>query len=159
VSNVLAINVADAIVAEINGAVWPSQPEAFTAARKYFVLYKDGDVQTMQVDVIPVVEMDGILTRKPLRQTDVEVWLDLQRKIDAFAANPAAPDVNSEVDAYVNFAASMKAFFSDRHRIPGLTSAWYEGAAFFNGQLWDPARLYHDKVYEAAIKLTVRSDY
>lgn len=146
--NLIAIQLAEALAAEINGHTWSYKPEAFTAVRKYYAKIEDGGIRTVGVYLIPTTQTDINETRGKNR-TDVVCWLDVQRLCTDKTST-------SEVDGYVNFMEELKDFYSDNHRLVGMMDYWIEEAVYFSDQFWDPNRLYDDEVFEAAIVLTIR---
>jgi hypothetical protein len=152
VADALSIDVARALVDEVNNHAWEQEPEAFTAERVYFARYKKDDLATMRVSVLALTHSDHRVTRTSL-QTDLTFWIDVQKMLADHA------DVD-EVDRFVNFLAEVKAFYSDGHRLPSPFADWWvQSAAYFQDQFWDPQRLYLDHVYEAAVELTLRSEH
>lgn len=150
--NTLAIQIADAIVAEINAHEWAEAPGPIEAKRQYLIVYKGEELKTIKLSAAPITQADENITRAKNR-TDFIIKLDIQKRL----STPAP--YTEEIDELVNFLAELKAFYSDGHRLASpLEAFWIEDAVLGHGtgELWDVDGVYYGHSYEALIELTVR---
>lgn len=150
-ANALAIQIADAIVAEINGHAWTAAPDTVAANRRYLAIYEGDDLATLQIAVAPIERSDKNATREK-QQSDHGIMIDVQKRV-------TTPPYTTEMDGLVNFVAELKDFYDDNHRLASpLEAFWIEAVELVdgNGRLWAADALYFDHAFEAALRLTVR---
>lgn len=93
----LVIDIADAVVAELNAHTWTQEPESFTAARRYQPYLTPDDLTNLQVSVI-LRNYEGELYSRKVGRRLITLQILVQRELsDANADNDPLIELAEEI--------------------------------------------------------------
>jgi len=138
----LVIDIADALVADLNAAAFD---RPFKAVRGYVPTYDLQDMRNLHVTVVPkAVPTDEALDRERWRW-EVEIDVGVQQKV-----NPAKP---AEVDPLVDLVQAMKDHLRDRDlALPDGSVAEWGGTEW--PTLWLPDHMREYRQFTSVLTLT-----
>jgi hypothetical protein len=143
----LPLDIADAVVAELNAAQVDPAPgfgQTFTATRAYRPVFDLADLKTLRVTVVPKgIEIINI-TRNA-NQNDVSVDVAVQKKV-----NPADA---AEMDALMTLVEKLGDFFRLRRLAALPTALWTKTE---NVPIYSPEHLETKQVFTSVLTLTFR---
>lgn len=138
------VEIADAVAAELNDAarVWAGQ---LTAVRRFRVRYKDAELKTLKVAVVPLTQALQEETRGG-DLYDYGVVIDFQQWV--------APADEATPAALALLAERVQDWFRAEHELATLPGWWVVGAE--RPELFDLDLLQDDNTWETVVGLTVR---
>ena len=138
------VDIADAVVAELNGHSF-SQP--VVAERLYRVAFELPDMKTLHVSVVPKgVEMQG--ASRTLVQHDYQIDVGVQKKLPA---SPAGD--NAEIDALMALVEEIADFFRQRRLQAMPNVIWVQTQ---NLPIYSPEHLEQLRQFTSVLTLTFR---
>jgi hypothetical protein len=142
----LPIDIADAVVAELNGPRPPGQEfsPAFTAVRAYRPQFELPDLKTLRVTVVPkAIEITGMA--RTVNQHDVSIDVAVQKKV-------AAAD-DAELDALMVLVERIADLFRLRRLSMFPTALWQRT---LNVPIYSPEHLEQKQVFTSVLTLSFR---
>lgn len=143
----LPLDIADAVVAELNAAQVDPGPgfgQTFMATRSYRPVFELADLKTLRVTVVPKgIEIVNIT--RTANQNDVSVDVAVQKKV-----NPADA---AEMDALMTLVEKLSDFFRLRRLAALPTALWTKTE---NVPIYSPEHLETKQVFTSVLTLTFR---
>ena len=144
----LAIDIADAVAAEINAAPGGTFSQAFEAVRKVLPVYELADLAEMKVTVVPKgIEINGS-TRSASRY-DVAVDIGIQKKLTGPNEN-----LDAEVAALGTLVDEIADYLRRRPLSAAPQAAWVSIA---NDPVYAPEHLSEQRVFTSVLTVTYRT--
>lgn len=137
----LPIDVADAVVTELNGGTFS---QALSATRHYCPQFELAELKTLRTSVVP----KGIVTTslgRTSNQHDVSVDVAVQKKVD--------PNDSSALDGLMVLVGEVAEFFRLR-RLTALPSAIWSKTE--NAPIYSPEHLESKQVFTSVLTFTFR---
>jgi len=139
------IEIADAVVAELNGGAFGIP---FQAQRHYKPTFDLAEMKDLRVTVVPRgVELSG--ASRSMTQTDVQIDIGVQRKLPADAVNDAA-----EIDALMRLVEEIADFFRSRRLSACPSAAWVRTE---NKPIYSPEHIEQLRQFTSVLTLTFRA--
>ena len=140
----LIIDVADAVVAELNGAPAGTFAQAFTAARHYRPQFDLAELKTLRVSVVPkAIAVTGLM--RSANQHDVSIDVAVQKKV--------SPDDAAELDGLMTLTEQIADFFRLR-RLAALPQALWTKTD--NVPVYSPEHLEQKQVFTSVLTFSYR---
>lgn len=137
----VVVQIADAVVAELNGHAF-SLP--FTAARHYLPVFDLGEMTDLHVTAVPkgvAVQSAG----RNLLQTDYSIDVAVQQKVP--------PETPASVDPLLALAEEIAAFFRLRRLASFAAAAWVKTE---HAPVYSPEHMEQYRQFTSVITLTFR---
>ncbi len=140
----IVIDIADAVVAELNGDDFS---QAFTAQRRVRPSFELADLADLRVTVVPKgVEITG--ASRSLSQYDVQVDIGIQKKL------PAGADEDTEVPTMCGLVEEVADFLKGKPlEGDGWRASWVRTA---NEPVYSTEHLAEKRVFTSVLTLTYR---
>lgn len=136
--------VADAVVAELNGAPAGTFAQAFAAARHYRPQFDLAELKTLRVSVVPKgIAITGLM--RSANQHDVSVDVAVQKKV-----NPAD---SAELDGLMTLVEQIADYFLLRRLTALPTALWTKTD---NVPVYAPEHLEQKQVFTSVLTFTFR---
>jgi hypothetical protein len=141
----LAIDIADAVTAELNTAPAGTFDPAFTAARRVLPEFDLPDLAELKVSVVPKsVQITG--STRAVGQFDCQIDIGVQKKL--------GKDLDTEVAALCGLMDQIAAYLRQR-ALPGVRgAAWVRTE---NDPIYAPEHLAGQRVFTSVLTVTYRS--
>jgi hypothetical protein len=145
--------IADAVAYELNlgTQAWATLPN--TATRAYDTVFQESDLTSLQVVAVPLTLDWSRQSRGGTDRFEFMVTVDLQQKLSA------ASGITGQVETLNLTAQQMHDWFRAPHYLT-TTGAAVTGFECFEAkrpEIFVPERLWHDRVWETYLELTVRA--
>ena len=138
------IDIADAVVAELNGGTFS---EAFTAERHYKPVFDLPEMKTLHVTVVPKGVDISAATRGLLRH-DYQIDVAVQKKLLAGAGAGEA----TEIDGLMGLVEEIADFFKGRS-LDSVSAVW---VATENAPVYSPEHISELRQFTSVLTLTFR---
>ena len=143
-----AIDVADALVAALNGSEGPkygTPPAGLNAARAYRPVYDLKDMKDLRVTVVPkAVEIE--LAGRNLAQKDVQIDVAVQKKLSGSDSGG-----NPEIDALMDLVEEVADFVRSAGRLAG--AVWIKTE---NAPIYSPDHMENLRQFTSVLTFTFR---
>jgi hypothetical protein len=143
----LSLDIADAVVSELNNAQVPPAPgfvQPFVAVRAYRPVYDLADLKTLRVTVVPK-GLEIVNITRNANQNDVSVDVAVQQKVD--------PNDSAQMDALMQLVEKLGDFFRLRRLTALPTALWTKTE---NVPIYAPEHLETKQVFTSVLTLTFR---
>jgi len=141
------IEIADAIVAELNSPGEPGFSMLVHAERHYKPTFDLAEMKDLRVTVVPRgVELSG--ASRSMTQTDVQIDIGVQRKLPADAASDAA-----EIDALMRLVEEIADFFRSMRLSACPNVSWVRTE---NKPIYSPEHIEQLRQFTSVLTLTFR---
>jgi hypothetical protein len=138
----LSVEIADAVVAEINGHAFST---ALEAKRAFVPAYELSDLAQLRVTVVPkAIETTG--ASRALSQHDVQVDVGIQQKL--------GQDLDAEVAGLCDLVEEIATFLRRRPLASAPHAAW---VSTVNDPIYAPEHLHEQRVFTSVLTLTYRA--
>lgn len=136
--------IADAVVAELNGAAAGTFVQAFTAARHYRPQFDLAELKTLRVSVVPKgIAITGLM--RSANQHDVSVDVAVQKKVN--------PTDSAELDGLMTLVEQIADYLRLRRLTALPTALWTKTD---NVPVYSPEHLETKQVFTSVLTLTFR---
>lgn len=140
----LVTAIADAVVADLNGAAAGTFAQTFVAARHYRPQFDLADLKTLRVSVVPKgIAITGLM--RSANQHDVSVDVAVQKKV-----NPADA---AELDGLMTLVEQIADYFRLRRLTALPTALWTKTD---NVPVYAPEHLEQKQVFTSVLTFTFR---
>lgn len=134
------IDIADAVVSELNGGSFSQQ---FTAKRLYQPLFDLQQLKQLKVSVVPkAVEIER--SDRVAHQYDYQIDVAVQKKFDTTE--------NAELDPLMGLVEQIADFFKDRRLSAYPDASWIKT----ENLPWSPEHMIQQRVFTSVLTLTFR---
>ena len=141
----LVTDIADAVVAELNGVDPGTFSEAFTAERRVLPEFALEDLAGLKVSIVPkAVEISG--STRSVCQYEISVDIGLQKKLGS--------DLDAEVAALGTLVDEVADFLRRR---PLAATPWAAWVSASNDPVYAPAHLSEQRVFTSVLTVTYRA--
>lgn len=141
----LAIDIADAVAAELNSAPAGTFPPAFTAVRRVLPAFDLADLADLKVSVVPKrIEITG--STRSASQYEITVDIGVQKKL--------GKDLDSEVQALGTLVDSIADYLRRRPLGQAPFAAW---AGIANDPVYAPEHLAEQRVFTSVLTVSYRA--
>ena len=141
-SNVL--NIADALVAELNAAPDGTFSKSFVAVRKVIPAYELSELAELKVTVVPkAIEITSAMRNGS--QHDFAVDIGIQQKI--------SKDVDTDVESLMSFVDEIAAYLTKRKL---MDVPWAQWVSIKNEPPYVPEHLAEKRTFTSVLTLTYR---
>ena len=138
----LAIDIADAVAAELAGGTFPQE---ISPVRRVLPDFELADLRDLRVTVVPkVVEITG--STRTLCQHDVQIDIGVQKKLGT--------DLDVEVAELCGLVEEIAAFLKKRPLAAAPHASWVRTA---NEPIYAPDHLSDQRVFTSVLTLTYRA--
>ena len=141
----LALDIADAVAAELNTAPPGTFTPPFTVVRRVLPVFELADLATLRITVVPkAVEING--STRSASQYDVQVDIGVQKKL--------GKDLDAEAPPLCDLVEGIAAYL--RRRVLGLAphAAWVRTQ---NAPVYAPEHLAERRVFTSVLTVTYRA--
>lgn len=139
------IDIADAIVAELNAAPAGSFGPAFTAVRRVLPAFELSELAELRVTVVPkALEISGAM--RSASQFDCQVDIGVQQKL--------GKDLDTEVAALCGLVEQIAAYLRRRPLTGAPLAAWVRTQ---NDPVYAPDHLAQQRTFTSVLNVTYRS--
>lgn len=144
----LVVDIADAVVAELNAAPIGTFEPAFTAARRVLPVFELAELAELKVTVVPKgVQITG--STRSASQYDITIDIGIQQKL---------PPGDTDLDAEVATLGSLVDDIADYLRQRALSAApWATWVSTANEPAYAPEHLLEQRVFTSVLSVTYRA--
>ena len=147
----LAINIADAMVAELNAAPPGTFDPAFTAVRRVLPVFDLAEMADLHVSVVPrAVEIAG--ATRSASQYDVQIDIGVQQKL-APGGGGGGGDLDQQVPPLCELVDQIAAYLTRRVLLTMPNAIWVRLA---NDPIYAPEHLSQLRQFTSVLTLTYR---
>ena len=144
----LVVDIADAVVGELNAAPGGTFSQTFTAERKVLPVHELKDLADLKVTVVPkAVEISG--STRAASQYEITIDIGVQRKLA-----PGSGDPDTEVATLGTLVDEIADYIRRR---PLSAAPWASWVSIANDPVYAPEHLLEQRVFTSVLTVTYRA--